>query len=342
MVLAAATALALAACGRAPRPATALRLGGDTMGTTWNATVVAPSGVAQSLEPELVAMIEEALALVDDQMSTWREDSELSRFNRHADTAPFAFSRETLDVLRLSRQVSVGSSGAFDVTVGPLVEAWGFGPGPDPAAPPPPEAVAALRERVGFEKLAIDAASGTASKLHPALEVDLSAIAPGYAVDLISERLAARGFDRHLVEIGGEVRVAGANPEGEPWRIAIERPLRDLRETQRVLQVSDVAIATSGDYRDFYEIDGVRYSHTLDPATGSPVRHTLASATVVHESCALADAWATAMMVLGPEEGLRVAEENALAVLLLAYQGEGVREITSAPFDLRFASAGSG
>ncbi|HVR29154.1 MAG TPA: FAD:protein FMN transferase [Thermoanaerobaculia bacterium] len=347
--------VALAGCwspaGPAGEQVDAIRLGGDTMGTRWNATVVAPRDRAPGLEPELLALIDEALDLVDRQMSTWREDSELSRFNRHQDTAPFSLSPETLTVLRLAREVSVASGGAFDVTVGPLVDAWGFGPGhakpgtagrgrgrpaAGPGAPPAPESIATLRQRVGYELLTLDQAAGSAAKKHPDLEVDLSAIAPGYAVDLISQRLRERGFGRHLVEVGGELRVAGPNPAGSPWRIAIERPRAERRETQRVVAVRDLAVATSGDYRDFYELDGARYSHTLDPATGSPVRHALASATVIHESCALADAWATAIMALGPGAGLRVAEENGLSVLLLLYQGEGVREITSAEFERRF------
>jgi thiamine biosynthesis lipoprotein len=345
-----ALALPIAACSTKPPAPATIRLGGDTMGTRWNATIVAPGGAgasralwiadgpggreqagrAPSLEAELRSLIEEALDLVDDRMSTWKADSELSRFNRHASTEPFPLSPETLTVLRLAREVSLATAGAFDVTVGPLVDAWGFGPGPDPAAVPSAETIAALRERVGFEKLALDEAAGVAVKALPGLEVDLSAIAPGYAADVIAERLRAAGFARHLIEVGGELRVAGRNPDGTLWRIAIERPQAERRETQRVLELTDVAVATSGDYRDFYELDGVRYSHTIDPATGSPVRHSLVSATVLHESCALADAWATAMMVLGPEEGLRVAEANDLPVLLMVYQDDGLLELESA------------
>jgi len=279
-----------------------------------------------AVNPDLL----DVLLVAPDRMSTWKADSELSSFNRHASTEPFPLSPETLTVLRLAREVSLATAGAFDVTVGPLVDAWGFGPGPDPAAVPSAETIAALREQVGFEQLALDEAAGVAVKALPGLEVDLSAIAPGYAADLIAERLRAAGFARHLIEVGGELRVAGRNPDGTLWRIAIERPQAERRETQRVLELTDVAVATSGDYRDFYELDGVRYSHTIDPATGSPVRHSLVSATVLHESCALADAWATAMMVLGPEEGLRVAEANDLPVLLMVYEDDGLLELESA------------
>jgi thiamine biosynthesis lipoprotein len=271
-------------------------------------------------------------------MSNWREDSELSRLNRHAGGTPFPLSPELYDVLRQSAEVSAASGGAFDVTVGPLVEAWGFGAGPGGAEPPGPEAIGALLDRVGYRKLVLDPEHGSASKEDPGLEVDLSAVAPGYAVDLVAARLEERGFGRYLVEIGGELRVSGTNPEGRAWRVAIERPELLRRETQRVVEISDAALATSGDYRDFFERDGVRYTHTIDPATGSPVLHSLASATVIDPSCALADAWATAMMVLGPEEGLRLADERGMPVLLLVYEGDGVREIESREFARRFGA----
>lgn len=331
--------LLIASCSRPEAATGALRLSGDTMGTSWHATVVVPAGAGPGLRSEIEALIGQVLDLVDDQMSTWRDDSDLQGFNRHADTTPFALPSETLDVMRQSAEVSAQSGGAFDITVGPLVDAWGFGPGPDPERPPSPNAIAALRERVGYQKLALGLDSGSATKAHPGLEVDLSAIAPGYAVDLISERLEERGFGRYLIELGGEVRVAGLNPEGRPWRVAIERPEAGRRATQRIVELDDGALATSGDYRDFFEVEGVRYSHTIDPGTGSPVRHSLASATVIDHSCARADAWATAMMVLGPEEGLRLADERGMPVLLLVYDRDGVREIESREFARRFAAA---
>ena len=182
----------------------------------------------------------------------------------------------------------------------------------------------------------LDPGERTATKDNPEIYADLSGIAKGWAVDLIALRLREQGYDRFLVEVGGEVRSAGERAEGGAWRLAIESPQPGSRKVQRIVELSGEAMATSGDYRNFYERHGRRYSHTIDPRTGRPVSHSLASATVIHPRCAVADAWATAMMVLGPEEGLRLAEQEGLAVLLLVYDADGVSELESSAFG-RFA-----
>ena len=332
-------ALATSACG----PETSTRPGGETaavgprvfsgpiMGTRYTVKVVAPE-LADGVHAELGAAIEAALADVDAKMSTYKPESEISLLNALGGGERFPVSPETFEVLELARRISDESGGALDVTVGPLVDAWGFGAGSGPAGalePLPSERVEELRDRVGFDKLILDPASSTVEKRLGGLQVDLSAVAKGYAVDRVAEELRERGHEAFMVEVGGEVRTAGFNADGEPWRIGIEDPggstpaLPATRhDLMRVVPLSDAALATSGDYRNFFEHQGRRYSHTLDPRTGRPVEHTATSVTVVAPTCAEADAWATALLVLGPEEGLALAEEQDLRALFVV-RGEG-------------------
>lgn len=301
---------------------------GPAMGSQYAVKVV--GALDEEARAAAAEAIEKALDTVNTKMSTYRPDSELSRFNAHADTTPFPISRETEAVFRIAQQVSAESGGAFDVTVGPLVDAWGFGPA-RPEAPPSDDEIAALLERVGHEQLELS--EGAIAKRHPEAACDLSGVAKGYAADLVAEALAALGHRNFLVEVGGEIRASGVNARGGPWRIAIEQPDPSRRAIQRVVPLRDLAMATSGDYRNFYERDGKRYSHTIDPRTGRPVDHHLASATVVHEGCGWADAYATALMALGPEEGRAFAEAQGLAALLLVYdEAGGVEEWMSPAF----------
>ena len=258
---------------------------------------------------------EAELKRINQAMSTYIETSELSLFNKNPGTEPVVLSQATLDVLTLSQEVSRLSGGAFDVTVGPLVNAWGFGP--QERRELSDEDIRQLRERVGYKMLSLDPQAKTLSKARPDLYVDLSAVAKGYAVDKLSEALANRGYTDHMVEIGGEVRCQGINPDGKSWRIAIEKPDNQARAIYEILELKDMAMATSGDYRNYYEKDGQRISHTIDTRTGRPITHTLASVTVLDPSCARADAWATALNVLGPTEGLELAEREKIAAFFL-------------------------
>ena len=253
-------------------------------------------------------------------MSTYLDSSELSRFNQSRDTEPVTLSADTIAVLSEAMRISEATEGAFDVTVRPLVEAWGFGATERHEMPREKE-LASLRSRVGWHRIKVDERANTMRKLAPAVECDLSAIAKGYAVDRVSMALAKAGLGNHMVEVGGEVRTAGHNGARQPWRIAVEHPLSMKREPHRVLALADMAMATSGDYRNFYEKDGVRLSHTIDPRTGRPVSHRLASVTVLDPSCMRADGYATALMVMGEAEGFRFAEEHDLAALFLVREG---------------------
>lgn len=300
---------------------------GETMGASYTVKIAPP--VAD--EASVARAIQDQLDNVDGKMSTYKPDSELSRFNVRASTEPFQFSEDTFEVIQISQRISEQTRGAFDITVGPLVNAWDFGPGADDRIPTDDE-VAALRGHVGFQLLTLDPAARTVAKADPAMYCDLSAVAQGYASDRVAQALDALGIEHYMVEISGEVRTKGRNPEGEKWQIGIETPADTPRGVHSVIPLSGMALATSGDYRNFYEKDGVRYSHEIDPRTGRPVQHAAASVTVIHHECVYADAFATAMMVLGPDEGTALAEEIGLPVLFLLRSGDGFEERASGAF----------
>lgn len=306
--------------------------GGETMGTTYRVTAVTPMAKVADLK----LLIEDELQSVNQQMSTYIPDSEISRFNNWAggEDAWFQVSSETAEVVSQSIAISEWTSGAFDVTVGPLVRLWGFGPDGLPKEIPTAEQIEASRNRVGFEKLrSSDQALG---KSQADLEIDLSAIAKGHGVDRIAELLEREGVRSYFVEVGGEVRTAGAKPGGEKWRLGIERPTIGQRGILTVLELGDAAVATSGSYRNLYEMDGVRYSHTIDPRTGRTVQDEIVSATVIADSCSLADGLATSMMCLGFEAGLELANEHGWAVLLIRAESDELQLATSVTFDERF------
>ena len=296
-------------------------LSGESLGTTWTVRVVgdAPD---ESGQRALADAISEALDEVDRLMSTWKEDSELSRLNRWQDKAPFTVSPPTMAVLMRAQQVWRETDGAFDVTVMPLVRLWGFG-GAEPTEQVDHEEWLDVTHNVGQEFLTLDHQAATVTKSNLVVTADLSAIAKGYAVDRVSQAVRKLGYDDHMVEVGGEVRASGHNRLKQPWRIAIEKPDTMTRTTEEVVALKNLSMATSGDYRNFREVDGKRVSHLIDPRSGLPVEHTLASATVLHPECAFADAYATALMVLGPEQGLAFAEQLELPVLLLVREADG-------------------
>ena len=304
-------------------------LSGKALGTTWSVRVIgpAPDPVGQqALADAITSTLEE----VDEKMSTWREDSELTALNRHASSEPFPVAASTMAVLMRAETMWHETDGAFDVTVYPLVRAWGFG-GADPTAPPTDDELAALLDRVGQQHLTLNHADRTVTKTRPDITVDLSAIAKGYAVDRISGVLASMGHTHHMVEVGGEIRARGWNRFKQPWRLAVERPDTMDRTAEAVVQLSDLAMATSGDYRNFREQDGRRWSHTIDPRTGQAKLHTLASATVLHTECAFADAYATAFMVVGPDQAMTLATRLDVAALFLIRLEDGGFEQRPSP-----------
>jgi thiamine biosynthesis lipoprotein len=224
--------------------------------------------------------------------------------------------------------------------VAPLVNAWGFGPEGEVEKAPSEKELAALGERVGYRLIELDRETLSARKLRPDVVCDVSAMAAGYAVDRIAEVLTALGYDNFMIEVTREVRTEGHNAEGRPWQIAIERPVAAEREIERILPVSALALATSGDYRKYREKDGVRLSHIIDPGTRKPVMHKLASVSVFHRECATADGYATALMVLGPDRGFELAVQEGLAALFVIRDAaEGFIEKTTPAFDARFGAA---
>lgn len=310
---------------------------GDIMGTTYHVKVV--GGLSDDAMGETAKAIETTLNRVDSRMSTYKPESELSRLNAHPGNEPFEVSAETFKVLEMALEVNAQSDGAFDVTVGPLVNAWGFGP--DSIVEAPSDAgLEKLRALSGPGQIHLAPETTSVIKRSDAVYCDLSAIAKGYAVDQVAEALAGLGYAHFMVEVGGEVRTAGLNASGVPWKIAIEKPEDDERVVQDIVGLSGVSLATSGNYRNFYLADGKRVSHTISPRTGRPVDHSLASASVIHPECALADAYATTLMVLGPEAGLAFAEAHGLAVLLIIHGENGGFITRQTPSFAKYVAAG--
>ena len=301
---------------------------GRTMGTTWNVRLVA--GLRLHREPVL-RVIQRALDDVVAQMSTWEPDSDLCRFNRAAHGSWHPLADGFRQVLACALDVAARSGGAFDPTAGELVDAWGFGPRAR-AGTPDAQALAGARARAGWQRLELDADGG---RVHQpgGVALDLSAIAKGYGVDLVAQRLSGLGIESHLVEVGGELRGHGVKPDGQPWWVQLEEPAPDAAAATTLLALHGLSVATSGDYRRWFEHDGTRYSHTIDPRDGRPVRHGLASVTVIHASCMQADAWSTALNVLGPDDGLALARRLGLAARFVVRQGTGFDERTSPAFD---------
>ncbi len=323
--------LAVPTATRAQDPATVVVFNGPTMGTRYTVRVVTPP-IGEDGRESIRLAIEKELELVNRLVSTWDPTSEISRFNSHQSTEPFAVSPETIGLLRIARRVAEVSNGAFDITVGPLVDAWGFGPAGLPERTPSAETLAELRARVGPDRLVVDAGGGSVAKVRPDVACDLSALAPGWAADRIAAALEALGHHDFIVDIGGEVVARGRRVDGTRWRVAVESPGRE-RDHVLVLALEDVAVATSGDYRNVYTDEaGRRRSHLIDPRTGEPVAHELASVTVVHPEGVWADALATAMLVMGPEPAWMLATRERLAVRLVARVEGGTYSAATTPW----------
>ena len=299
-----------------------VELGGPIFGTSWSAKVVPgdqPTDEAQSA-------IEAALQRVDAQMSTWRDDSELSRLNRHG-SEPFPASDGLRTVIAEAVRLHAVTGGAFDVTVDPLVKAWGFGPS-DTVEPPSADELAAARANVDGDGLQVD--GGAIVKSAPSLTADLSAIAKGWAVDEAARALEALGLERYLVEVGGEVRARGTNARGVPWRVGVETPDGGVQDVFETVSLDGIAMATSGNYRQLRTVDGRTVTHIIDPRRGEPVDHGLGSVSVIAPTCIEADGLATALYVLGADEGRRLADQQGWAALFLTASADGVQREASA------------
>jgi len=303
-----AVALATSACGEAR---TTTELSGTTMGTGYS-VVVEAAGRGDDATA-LGALVESELARIDRLMSTYDPESDVSRFGAYPATDPFPVDSSLVTVVLAGLEVARRSGGAFDPTVAALVDAWGFGPGD--GFPPDSAVVDSLLRHVGYARVVPDPSAGTLAKADPAVRIDLSGIAKGYAADLVGARLRERGYASALVDVGGELHALGTHGDGRPWRVAVEGPGAVAPEILGTIDLVDESIATSGDFRNFYEAGGVLYAHIIDPRTGFPIRFRGFSVSVVHPDGAMADAWATALSVLGPDEGFELAEREGLAAL---------------------------
>lgn len=312
------------------------RFQGPIFGTGYHVTVFADLSESeyQALDAGILAELER----VDELMSTYRDDSELSRFNRAPVGVPFFLSPATAEVVNEALRIARLSDGAFDVTVGPAVNLWGFGPEGRPEQVPDAATLAAALARVDVHALRLE--DGRLTKTKP-VYVDLSGIAKGYATDRVADHLAAQGTENYLIEVGGEIRTHGEKPSGAPWRIAVEKPVSSERSVQRIVDLGDAAVATSGDYRNYFEAGGVRYSHTIDPRTGKPITNRVASVTVISQRSATADALATAFTVMGADAGLKLAERENIAVYFIVRSDEGF-EIRMSPAFAPYLEARTG
>ncbi|MBD3667649.1 MAG: FAD:protein FMN transferase [Kangiella sp.] len=290
------------------------KLSGNTMGTTYNLTFESNNVSVEELK---VAVTQE-LETINQLMSTYIPDSEINKFNALTSDQCFRFSDATWLVLVAAKDIYHQTNGAFDITVGPLIQRWGFDAAEYADKVPTDEEVTTLRQSVGTEKLRFDYEGQCISKASPELTINLSAIAKGYAVDQIANIMEQFEISNYLVEIGGETKVNGVNLHGYPWRIAVEKPASGIHQQQLlIVALSNNSIATSGDYRNYFEVNGQRFSHTIDPATGYPITHNLTSVSVIHPSNMYADAYATAFSVMGYDRTKQFAQQHQLPIFLV-------------------------
>nr|WP_256668884.1 FAD:protein FMN transferase [Pseudomonas sp. C2B4] len=302
--------------------------GGPTMGSTYSVKYVRHTDLPA---PTVVQVeVEKILAEVDQQMSTYRSDSDITRFNQLPANRCQKMPAPILELVRVGEQLSEQSEGSFDLTVEPLLDLWGFGPQAREEKVPTAEALAEVRQRVGHGHLRID---GDQLCKDAAVEVDFNSIAAGYAVDRIAARLEALGIRNYLAEATGELKAAGKKPDGSPWRIALEEPRDDQQAVERIVAVDGYGLSTSGDYRHYFQQDGRRYSHTFDARTGAPVSHTLASVTVIHPSALMADGLSTLLLILGPERGWNYAEKHDIGAFFVIRADTGFVTRTSRAFE---------
>lgn len=324
-IAAAAMLLAVTGCASVSEPVV---LQGEGLGSTWSVKIAGPA------TPDTAALragIQQRIDEVSRQINRWDTASTLSHLNEARTEEWQPVSSALLDALSYALSLAADTGGAFDPTVAPLVDAWGFGTAGRRFEPPTAQAISAARERTGWNKVTLDTAARRVRR--PAgLQIDLSSMTHGYAADQVATYLKSAGVRSYLVDVGSEIRANGSSPEGRPWRIAIERPPEGSssedapRTPQRVIALRDAGVATSGNYRYYFDYGGRRYSHRIDPRTGEPVTHPLASVTVIDEQCMRADALATALTVLGPEEGFAFAERHNVAALFILQTSHGLQE----------------
>lgn len=302
--------VAIAGCGN-EESTVEYELSGSAMGTRYSVTVAEP--LTAERRELLEHRIGGAIDGIEQAMSTYIVESDVSRFNASRSTEWIEVSGSVCEAVTAAHELSEMTGGAFDITVGPLVNLWGFGPETVELAPPPPAEIATAQARVGYQRVHADCSKPALRKDRPDVYIDLSAWAKGFAVDRVAALLDELGIENYLVELGGELRMSGRNAQGELWAIAIEKPSDNGLDIRLVVRLTDRGVSTSGDYRNYFVYEGRRYSHLIDGRQGRPVTHNLASVTVVADRAAFADAMATALLVLGPEEGMELAVHEGIA-----------------------------
>ncbi|SCA57482.1 Thiamine biosynthesis lipoprotein ApbE [Candidatus Terasakiella magnetica] len=321
----------VAACDNGPKPGTETTFSGATMGTTFNVKVIdLPNELpAEKLQAQLSTILKD----VNDKMSLWVKDSELVRFNQSKSTDWINVSPDLFHVTDAAHKISQLSNGIFDVTIEPLIKLWGFSTRSPTKKTPSDQEIRTALASIGHDKIAFQAAPPALRKSHPDVTINLSAIAKGFGIDQLADYLESQGIENYMVEIGGDLRVKGTNVRREPWKIAIEKPDVTSRSVHRIVAINGAGMATSGDYRNFFERDGKRYTHIIDPRTGRPVAHRLASVSVLSKSAMQADGLATALLALGEVEGPALAEQHGIAAFFLIRDGEGFVEKRSSHFE---------
>ena len=316
----------LTGCDNASAPATPKAavtvLEGKTMGTFWRVSVV---GVDKARAEELRTKVQTQLDGDDRLLSTWKNDSVLMRFNQSRSTTPWPVNEAMADIVTESLRIGRKTQGAMDITVGPLVNLWGFGPDKQPVSTPTQAQIDAAKARTGLDKLTVinRADRQYLQKSIPDLYVDLSTVGEGYAADHLARLMTEEGISRYLVSVGGALVSRGMNADGQPWRVAIQKPTDRENAVQAIVDINGHGISTSGSYRNYYELDGKRISHVIDPQTGRPITHKLVSVTVIAPTALEADAWDTGLMVLGTEKAQQVVREQGLAVYMIMKDGDG-------------------
>ncbi len=308
--------VSLSACGERD----SFQFSGAAQGTTYHITVVAERTATE--RAALEQAVAKRLIEIDRALSNYDTESELSRFNRAAVGEWLALGRDLYHVLTSAQQISIASNGAFDVTIAPLVDLWGFGAEPQRATLPADADIAVAKALVDYHQLELDAGAPRARKNKP-LRIDVNGIAQGYTVDQLAELLLAQGYNDFLIEVGGELRLVGKNARGNLWHIGIEKPVDGFGAVEQALSGSNIGVTTAGDYHDYFEKNGQRYSHTIDPTSGRPITHRLASVTVIAASAEYADGMDTALEVLGPERGYRLAEQLQIAAYFIVRTDSG-------------------
>ncbi len=315
-------ALILCGCDNSsPRGEQQTVLEGKTMGTSWRVSTPATTPEqAKILTTKIQAMLDG-----DDQLlSTWKPDSALMRFNLATSPEPWPVSEAMADIVTVALRVGAKTDGAMDITVGPLVNLWGFGPDKQPVKTPTQADIDAAKARTGLQHLKVinQADRQYLQKDLPDLFVDLSTVGEGYAADHLAQLMEREGIARYLVSVGGALVSRGMNAQGAPWRVAIQKPTDQENAVQAVVDINGHGISTSGSYRNYYELDGKRISHVIDPKTGRPIEHKLVSVTVIAPTALEADAWDTGLMVLGKEKAQAVVQREGLAVYMISREGD--------------------